>query len=140
MKPTLKEIDTDKRVALFENDARIFSVEYDLYPNGHCYISACDINLNDIEAYITKSIDAYLLALSGKPEAKGKQDRYLDDKGKDLIDEWAETYPIETFRVLMWEQMRKYHRRLGKKDDIKKEVEKIADYANRWLEVEKNEK
>lgn len=137
MKPTLREIDTDKRVALFETALMFFNVKYELHENGHCYISECDIDLDGAEAYITKSIDAYLLALNGNPETNGKQERYLDDEGKDLIDEWAETYPIETLRVLMWEQMRKYHRRLGKKDDIKKEVEKIADYARRWLEVEK---
>lgn len=137
MKPTLREIDTEKRVALFEDHSGFFRVEYDMQPNGYCCIGE-DLPVDDdYRAYITKSIDAYLLALSGKPGSKGKQERYLDDEGKDLIDEWAETYPIETFRVLMWEQMRKYQRRLGKKDDIQKEVEKIADYANRWLEVEK---
>lgn len=136
MKPTLREIDTENRVALFEDPRRLFSVEYDIQPNGYCCITG-DLHIDDdYRAYITKSIDAYLLALNGKHETKGKQERYLDDEGKDLIDEWAETYPIETFRVLMWEQMRKYHRRLGKKDDVRLEVLKIADYARRWAEVE----
>lgn len=65
-----------------------------------------------------------------------KQQRYTDENGKDLIDEWAERYPIEIFRVIMWCQIEKYHRRLGKKDDVLLEVLKIADYAKRWADVE----
>ena len=30
----------------------------------------------------------------------------------------------------------KYNRRMGKKDDLISEIEKIRDYATRWLEVE----
>jgi hypothetical protein len=66
---------------------------------------------------------------------KTKQPRYTEG-GKDLIDTWWEDYPPEIARVLMWEQMRKYKTRLGKKDEIVKEVRKIADYAARWLEKE----
>ena len=71
----------------------------------------------------------------GEP-GSGKQPRYTDANGKDLIDEWAERYTPEEFRVIMWAQMEKYNRRLGKKDSVVNEVRKIADYANRWLAVE----
>lgn len=66
-----------------------------------------------------------------------KQPRYTDENGKDLIDKWEERYSIEEFRVLMWAMIEKYNERLGKKDDIIKEVTKIADYSNRWLQAEK---
>lgn len=76
-------------------------------------------------------------SLGGQVEDKGeKVSHYVGENGKDLIDKWHEEYPIEIFRVLMFEQMRKYNTRLGKKDDIKKEVGKIANYANRWLSKE----
>jgi hypothetical protein len=74
---------------------------------------------------------------NGQQEGKGeKVSHYVGENGKDLIDQWHEEYPIEIFRILMFEQMRKYNTRLGKKDDIKKEVGKIANYANRWLDKE----
>jgi len=66
-----------------------------------------------------------------------KQQRYTDESGQDLIDKWEERYSIEEFRLIMWVQMEKYNERLGKKDAPEKEVAKIADYANRWLQAEK---
>lgn len=66
-----------------------------------------------------------------------KEDRYKNKEGKDLIDQWWEEYSIEECRILMFEQMRKYKTRLGKKDNPVSEVEKIANYASRWLEKEK---
>lgn len=66
-----------------------------------------------------------------------REERYKNENGEDLIDKWHDEYPPEVFRVIMFEQMRKYYTRLGKKDDIVKEVEKIANYANRWLEKER---
>ena len=68
--------------------------------------------------------------------ASMKQERYTKEDGEDLIDQWWKDYPPETARVLMWEQMRKYNTRLGKKNAIVSEVRKIADYENRWLEKE----
>lgn len=65
-----------------------------------------------------------------------KQKRYTGDDGDDLIDQWWKDYPTEVARVLMWEQMRKYNTRLGKKSAIVDEVRKIADYAARWLDKE----
>ena len=66
-----------------------------------------------------------------------KQERYKNDTGTDLIDRWAETYEHEQFRMIMWVMVEKYNTRLGKKDSIVKEVGKMADYMNRWLEYEK---
>lgn len=81
-------------------------------------------------------IAAYRLA-DETPEDFGQQNqvKYKRD-GKDLIDRWHERYSIEEFRVLMWAMMEKYNERLGKKDDIAQEVQKIADYAQRWAEKE----
>jgi hypothetical protein len=31
----------------------------------------------------------------------------------------------------------KYNRRMGKKDDLIKEIEKMRDYCQRWIDVEK---
>ena len=65
-----------------------------------------------------------------------KQERYLGEDGKDLIDKWAERYSPEEFRLIMFSMMEKYQERLGKKDSIAKECRKIADYANRLALVE----
>lgn len=65
-----------------------------------------------------------------------KEERYKGSDGKDTIDKWADRYPIEIFREIMWVQMEKYKDRLGKKDEVVKEVRKIAKYAARWLQVE----
>ena len=67
-----------------------------------------------------------------------KQERYLGEDGKDLIDKWAERYSPEEFRLIMFAMMEKYQERLGKKDSIAKECRKIADYANRLALVEEN--
>ena len=32
----------------------------------------------------------------------------------------------------------KYNRGMGKKDDLVKEIEKMRDYAARWIDVEKS--
>lgn len=66
-----------------------------------------------------------------------KQERYKNEDGSDLIDKWAATYEPEAFRMLMWAMCEKYNTRLGKKDSIVKEVGKMADYMNRWLQYEK---
>jgi len=66
-----------------------------------------------------------------------KQERYQDSNGEDLIDQSARTYSPEEFRGAMRFNIDKYNRRMGKKDELIKEIEKIRDYAARWLEVEK---
>lgn len=60
----------------------------------------------------------------------------VDENGDDLIDRWSKRYSIEEVRVLMWAMMEKYNDRLGKKDEPKKEVQKIATFAARWAKIE----
>jgi len=65
-----------------------------------------------------------------------KQPRYQDDKGEDWIDEFARTKTVEEFRGAMSFSIGKYNRRCGKKDEVLKEVKKVADYAQRWVQYE----
>ena len=65
-----------------------------------------------------------------------KQERYVDNSGSDWIDEFYSTRSVEELRGAMIFTIGKYLRRVGKKDSIISEVKKIADYANRWLELE----
>ena len=65
-----------------------------------------------------------------------KQERYLQEDGKDLIDKWAERYSPRDFRMIMFAVMERYQDRLGKKDHPAVECRKIADYANRLALVE----
>ena len=65
-----------------------------------------------------------------------KQERYKDDQGKDWIDEAARTLTAEEFRGAMRFTIGKYNRRMGKKDELINEIEKMRDYCSRWLEVE----
>ena len=67
-----------------------------------------------------------------------KQARYQDAKGEVWIDECARTFTAEEFRGAMKFTLGKYVRRAGKKDALESEIEKIRDYAARWLEVEIN--
>ena len=68
--------------------------------------------------------------------SEAKQPRYQDTAGEDWIDEAARTFTAEEFRGAMRFTIGKYNRRMGKKDDLISEIEKIRDYATRWLEVE----
>ena len=78
----------------------------------------------------------------GYPELKvtesvnHKQERYTNDDGQDLIDEWATKLTHAEFRAVMFAMIEKYNRRLGKKAPIIEEVEKMADYMQRWHEYE----
>ena len=65
-----------------------------------------------------------------------KQPRYQDATGEDWIDEFARTATVEAFRGAMRFTIGKYNRRMGKKDDIKKEIAKMRDYCDRWLAYE----
>lgn len=67
-----------------------------------------------------------------------KKDYYLDKEGDDWIDDCARKFRLPEFRGAMKFTIGKYIRRAGKKDDILKELEKIADYTNRWIQYEKN--
>jgi len=67
-----------------------------------------------------------------------KQDRYKDANGEDWIDECARTFTQEEFTGAMKFTIGRYTRRVGKKDDPIKEIEKIADYGQRWLQYLRN--
>ena len=69
--------------------------------------------------------------------AEGKQARYQDATGEDWIDEAARTFTPEEFRGAMRFSIGKYNRRIGKKDDLIEEIEKMRDYCQRWIDVEK---
>lgn len=65
-----------------------------------------------------------------------KQPRYTNEKGLDWIDEFASNNSIDDFRAAMRFTIGKYERRLGKKDELSKELYKISDYYKRWSDVE----
>lgn len=67
-----------------------------------------------------------------------KQLRYLDNDGRDWIDECAATMTVDEFRGAMKFTIGKYVRRAGKKDAIESEIRKIEDYARRWAEYERD--
>jgi hypothetical protein len=79
----------------------------------------------------------YMCVLAGEAaKEEAKQARYQDTAGEDWIDEAARTFTAEEFRGAMRFSIGKYNRRMGKKDDLISEIEKMRDYCNRWLEVE----
>ena len=65
-----------------------------------------------------------------------KQKRYTNKSGDDWIDECAESFTPEEFRGAMKFTIGKYNKRVGKKDVILKEVQKMKDYCNRWEQYE----
>lgn len=80
--------------------------------------------------------DVHMIARNGYSTTE-KQARYCDDNGEDLIDEWARTRNHDEFRAIMFAQIEKYQRRLGKKDTVANETGKMLDYMRRWHEQEK---
>lgn len=86
--------------------------------------------------WYNKKVRSKLRRSANKNTSMPKQERYLSEDGKDLIDKWADRYSPEEFRLIMFAMMEKYQSRLGKKDSIAKECRKIADYANRLALVE----
>ena len=81
--------------------------------------------------------DGMHLTTGPKPPAH-KTEYYQDETGEDWIDECARIMTPEEFRGAMKFVIGKYHRRLGKKDNIIQELTKVADYNNRWLIYENN--
>ena len=73
-----------------------------------------------------------LVNQSEQPLDMVKQERYKDAKGEDWIDEFARTSSVEEFRGAMRFTIGKYNRRVGKKDEIVKEIRKMKDYCHRW--------
>ncbi|HAR6251213.1 DUF3310 domain-containing protein [Staphylococcus pseudintermedius] len=57
---------------------------------------------------------------------------HYGDSNKDLIDYWCERYSAEELRGAFKSQISKYVDRLGYKDDVVKELDKIIDYATRY--------
>ena len=79
----------------------------------------------------------YMCVLAGEAaKEEAKQARYQDTAGEDWIDEAARTFTPEEFRGAMRFSIGKYNRRMGKKDDLIKEIEKMKDYCQRWIDVE----
>jgi len=79
----------------------------------------------------------YMCVLAGEAaKEEAKQARYQDATGEDWIDEAARTFTPEEFRGAMRFSIGKYNRRMGKKDDLASEIEKMRDYCSRWLKVE----
>ena len=70
------------------------------------------------------------------PDEHRKQTRYIDNYGRDWIDECAATMTVDEFRGAMKFTIGKYVRRAGKKDALESEIRKIEDYARRWAEYE----
>lgn len=66
-----------------------------------------------------------------------KQERYKNEDGTDWIDDCAANFTPEEFQGAMKFVIGKYKRRMGKKDDVALEEEKIADYEARWAEYNK---
>ena len=82
------------------------------------------------------SLSEAVRPLVERAESIIKQVRYQDQDGDDWIDECARTMTLEEFRGAMKFTIGKYLRRLGKKDATLKEVKKVADYAQRWVQYE----
>jgi hypothetical protein len=79
----------------------------------------------------------YMCVLAGEAaKEEAKQARYQDTAGEDWIDEAARTFTPEEFRGAMRFSIGKYNRRMGKKDELIKEIEKMKDYCQRWIDVE----
>ncbi|ELJ9084094.1 DUF3310 domain-containing protein [Staphylococcus pseudintermedius] len=57
---------------------------------------------------------------------------HYGDSNKDLIDYWCERYSAEELRGAFKSQISKYVDRLGYKDDVVKELDKIIYYATRY--------
>lgn len=74
----------------------------------------------------------------GPDPQHAKQPRYQDATGDDWIDEFARTATTEEFRGAMRFTIGKYNRRMGKKDELPKEIAKMRDYCDRWLAYERD--
>ena len=100
----------------------------------------CDYQNNEDLSDELSKVAIMLWDLAKKSETRAqatdKQKRYQDATGEDWIDEAARTFTPEEFRGAMRFSIGKYNRRMGKKDELIKEIEKMRDYCTRWLEVE----
>ena len=69
-----------------------------------------------------------------------QQPKYKNGSGDDFVAEFARDNSPERFQGAMIFIIEKYLKRLGKKDDIVQELYKVADYANRFYQIEKERK
>jgi hypothetical protein len=120
---------------------------------GFSWERACELaGINwSLDTYMRKGYSIEFRPKSGEldisPEIKRqneqssgmkKQERYINaDDGLDHIDEFARDNSIEDFRAAMRFTIGKYEKRLGKKDARSLELYKIADYYNRWSQIER---
>lgn len=108
---------------------------YDQQRQLHHVQNLHDVLQNADNQYLREEV---LQQMRDKPLSERiKQPRYQDDTGEDWID--------QSYRELSWEEfcgamkftIGKYMRRLGKKDDEVQELEKVADYGERWVQKAK---
>ncbi|MCE5604003.1 DUF3310 domain-containing protein [Staphylococcus pseudintermedius] len=85
---------------------------------------------------LDKDTEWYLIPSSTKivTHEDVKRPTHYGDSNKDLIDYWCERYSPEELRGAFKSQISKYVDRLGYKDDVVKELDKIIDYATRYKE------
>jgi hypothetical protein len=133
-KTTLREVKRETRRQLnpatsnlTNSQAREFAAESGMCSNGQpCgQNDYCDDCPNEPHKQDARRLDAQLAR-------DMKQQRYQDAKGDDWIDEFARTATAEEFHGAMRFTIGKYNRRMGKKDDMLKEVRKMKDYCARW--------
>ena len=89
--------------------------------------------IEDLERQL--AIDGVIQQIKDKPLSKRiKQPRYKDSDGEDWIDQSYKDLSWQEFCGAMKFTIGKYMRRLGRKDAEVSELEKVADYAERWAE------
>ncbi|EKH2236605.1 TPA: DUF3310 domain-containing protein [Staphylococcus pseudintermedius] len=86
---------------------------------------------------LDKDTEWYLIPSSTKI-ATHERPAHYGNSNKDLIDYWCERYSPEELRGAFKSQISKYVDRLGYKDDVVKELDKIIDYATRYKKHLKN--
>jgi hypothetical protein len=112
-------------------------------PSGDSSIIAYRYRLDDNqmtpeeEEMPAEEWDGYVDADDDTIPTSIKQLRYQDAKGEDWIDEFARTASVDEFRGAMKFTIGKYNRRAGKKDELIKEIEKMRDYCDRWIDYER---
>lgn len=115
-------------------------VEEDKLLPGHYFASCsrCGVKTIGIYAEITTALEAWNLDKidysiyrpAEKQEQQFHNSHYLG--GVQPIELMQEQFTVEEFRGYLKGNIIKYASRLGKKDDPKKEADKILNYAN-WL-------
>ncbi|HAR5866846.1 hypothetical protein DD902_11485 [Staphylococcus pseudintermedius] len=86
---------------------------------------------------LDKGTEWYLIPSSTKIATHDRPKHYGSSE-IDLIDYWCERYSAEELRGAFKSQISKYVDRLGYKDDVVKELDKIIDYATRYKQHLKN--